>query len=191
VLLTLAAFLLLPGASLAVQVGDTAPPFSLLDLNGQTQTLSNLAGNVVVLFFLGHNAAACQEPGRTLETTLRQEYEGRPCRILGIDCWNGTADQLKAYRSASGAGFPLLLSGREVAASYDLAYNSFVVIDAKGIVRYVSPGPEPSAFSLDALRAAVRTSIADAAAVSAATWGAIKTLYSGQRRWPVTGGSNL
>ena len=40
--------------AVAVQVGDTAPDFTLLDPDGQSYTLSAYRGKVVVLAFIGY-----------------------------------------------------------------------------------------------------------------------------------------
>jgi cytochrome oxidase Cu insertion factor (SCO1/SenC/PrrC family) len=39
----------------ALQVGDPAPDFSLVDTNGQTWTLSALRGKVVLVALFGYN----------------------------------------------------------------------------------------------------------------------------------------
>jgi len=173
--------LLFPCLSQAVRVGDQAPDFALLDLDGVPHSLAEMPGKVVVLYFLGHNAAACREPALALQTSLAR-FENRGVRILGIECWNGSAEQTRQFRSQSGVSFPILLAGQAVAQTYDLAYNSYVVVDGKGFVRYVHAGPDATAFSLSELERVVEASIEDAAAVTNATWGVIKALYDPRRR---------
>lgn len=186
VLLVLAVLLLgllsVPETALGIKAGDPAPRFTLLDLENQVQALSDMGGHVVVLYFLGHNADVCRAPATALQNVVGPAYEARGLKILGIDCWNGTAEQLRQFRTQAAVTFPLLMMGQSTAVEYDLAYNSIVVIDGKGIVRYVSAGPDAGAFDLAALDRAIHDSLEEAAAVTNATWGVIKSLYGGRRR---------
>ena len=52
--LALSALLLSSTDANAVQVGDEAPDFTLLDPDGQSYTLSSYRGKVVVLAFIGY-----------------------------------------------------------------------------------------------------------------------------------------
>jgi peroxiredoxin len=176
------AALLLPTTLLAVQVGDQAPGFSLPDLDGGMQSLADQAGSVVLLYFFGHNASACLEPARVLEGEISQAFSDRGLQILGIECWEGNREQVAHFQEEAQVTYPLLLGGRNTATAYDLPYLSFVVIDARGIVQYVSPGPDPASFSPTELEQAIKRSLDDAAAVTNATWGAIKNLYGRGRK---------
>ena len=165
-----------PPAS-AIDVGDTAPDFSLSDTGGRTWALGGLSGRIVVLYFLGHNAGVCLSTGRDVESGLRAHFADRGVQVLGIDCWNGTADQLRRFGEQCNAEYPLLLSGSGCGAEYDVPYHSFVVVDGRGVVRQVRPGPDASAFDLSAIQAEVETLLGEASSSNAATWGAIKALY--------------
>ena len=83
----------------------------------------------------------------------------------------------------AGIQFPLLQEGKDVASSYNLAYNSFVVVDGGGIVRYVSAGPSGSAYDENAIDSAIRQAMQDANADKNATWGKIKNLYGHTTRY--------
>lgn len=43
-----------PAAAAAIQVGDVAPDFTLLDVNGASHSLGALRGNAVLLAFIGY-----------------------------------------------------------------------------------------------------------------------------------------
>ena len=43
-----------PAAAHAIQVGDTAPDFTLVDVSGASHSLSALRGNAVLLAFIGY-----------------------------------------------------------------------------------------------------------------------------------------
>ena len=168
-------FTALPAA--AVDVGNLAPSFNLQDLHGQSWSISDQGGKVVLLFFFGHNADVCAESARQIQTNLENQYGSRGLLILGIDCWNGTSEQVQSFADQTGATFPLLLGGQDCAADYGLSYHSFVLIDARGVVRVVDPGPDASAFNLSALNSSILSLLEEANAISDQTWGRIKSLY--------------
>ncbi len=97
--------------------------------------------------------------------------------MLGIEGWNGTNEQVRRFADDTGVTFPLLLGGRDCASDFGVSYHSFVLIDARGIVRYVSAGPDASAFDLPAIESSVMTLLEEANAVTDRTWGQIKSLY--------------
>jgi peroxiredoxin len=163
----------------AVTVGESAPGFDLVDLNGTAHTPSEGLGGVLLLYFVGYNATVCQDPAQQLEQDLYNEYHSKGLQIFAIDCWDGSRQQVEDFKQRTGVSFPVLTSGSETASAYGLPYNSFVVIDARGIVRYVSAGPAAGAFDLPTLESAVDHLLQDANAAKEQTWGAIKSLYSG------------
>lgn len=168
----------------AVVVGDPGPSITLMDLDGAVHSLSNEAGNVVLLYFLGHNAALCLDAAGQLEQRLHLPYGSKGLRVFGIDCWNGTAEQLGLFRKDSGVSFPLLLGGMNTAEAYDLAYHSVVLLDGRGIVRFISSGPEPTSFDIDSVESEVKELLDNAASIEESTWGTIKTLYGRRLRNP-------
>lgn len=169
----------------AIQVGDSAPDFTLYDLDGQAHTLSDGSGSVVLLYFLGGNSLGgssnvCVSTAEDIEDRFQQNaHDGLV--ILGIDCWNDSADKLEVFRGETGVTFPLLANGMRTAEDYQVPYHSFVLVDSKGIVRYVSEGPDASAYDPDALESAIRRVMEDANAIRDATWGVIKSLYGRSR----------
>ena len=168
----------LPAAAApAVQDGDAAPPFSLMSSDGGSWSLGDHRGKIVLLFFLGHNAAVCIDAARDVEFGLHQMYGSQGLDVVGIDCWDGTTEQVRLFAAATGVSFPLLFNGGSVASAYDLSYHSFVLVDGHGIVREVHAGPDASAFNLSGLQQSVQTLLQEANAAQDATWGAIKALY--------------
>jgi peroxiredoxin len=161
----------------AVGVGQLAPYFELADLDGGRHNQTEAMGQVLLLYFLGHNASVCEEPARSLDQDLYQRYEAKGLLVFGIDCWDGSREQLNRLRQSTGVSYPLLMSGSSTAAAYNVPYNSFVLIDGRGVVRYVSAGPSASAFNLPALQTSVARLLDEANVSKEKTWGAIKTLY--------------
>ena len=180
-ILILLALAISAAPSAAVSVGDNAPGFTLTDMDGNSQSLSSQIGNVVLLFFFGPNADVCVNSGRDIQRKFAGSGSYKGLTVLGIDCWNSPTDQIERMQVDAGLQFPLLLQGKDVATSYGLPYNSFVVVDGGGVVRYVSSGPDAGAYDESAIDSAIRTAMQDANAEKNATWGKIKTLYGKTR----------
>lgn len=108
--------------------------------------------------------------------------------MLGIDMWNGSAQQVDAvFRKGTGTTYPLLLKGGEVARTYGLDRENYVLVDHEGVIRYVSDwrGGLGRRFDEPAVRQAIEAALqaipapeppaADGSAVSPATWGQAKS----------------
>jgi peroxiredoxin len=165
----------------AVDVGDQAPDFSLYDLDGQARQLTDYRGNVVILYFFGHNAGICTEFARSLQG-LYDRFWSEGVEVIGIDCWDGSTEQVDRFRDASEASYPLLLAGSGAAADYDLSYNSTLVLNTRGYIRYLAPGPDASAFDPDAIESAVEAALQEGDNDREATWGVIKSIYDRSKR---------
>ena len=100
-----------------LEVGDTAPDFTLPDQNGNPVTLSDLRGQNVVLYFY----PKADTPGCTKQACgvrdHQAEYKGADAVVLGV-----SPDQVKAvskFDQKYGLGFPLLAdSDHAVAEQY-------------------------------------------------------------------------
>jgi peroxiredoxin len=161
----------------AIGVGQSAPDFELADLDGNHHNLSEVGGKVVLLYFVGYNASVCTDPARDLDRDLFQRYQSKGFQVFAIDCWDGSRDQVNRFRQNTDISYPVLMSGSSTASDYNLSYNSFVLIDTRGTVRYVSAGPSASAYNASALESAVARLLDEANESKEKTWGAIKTLY--------------
>jgi hypothetical protein len=81
--------------------------------------------------------------GPSVQNDLWMHYETtRPgqVQVLGADLYNGTASQLRSFKTQTGATYPLLLLGSSsiggnLSTLYG-PYDNYVVIDQDGIVRY-------------------------------------------------------
>ena len=70
---------------------DFAYEFSLELLNGQTLTLSDLRGKIVMLDFWASWCAPCRQEAPVLAEVYR-EYNGLPVEFVGVDIWDGRED---------------------------------------------------------------------------------------------------
>ncbi len=72
-----------------------------------------------------------------MEAGVHQYYQGQPVVTLGIDTYNGSPAAVEIFRGVTGVTFPLLTQGGGYAGQNNGSFRK-VVIDAEGIVRYVS-----------------------------------------------------
>ena len=92
---------------------DFARDFSLELLNGQTLTLSELEGKIVMLDFWASWCAPCRQEASVLANVYR-EFSGLPVEFIGVDIWDGRED------------------ARRFVSQFDVPYPTGV--DAKGTI---------------------------------------------------------
>jgi peroxiredoxin len=174
----LALICLLPRPVSAIAVGDRAPDFALTDQNGVGQSLSGNAGSVRLIYFFGHSAQVCAETARQIGSDFESGYGAKGLVVLGLECWDGTEQQLRDFATANDVFYPLLGSAGATARQYDVPYHSFVVLDTGGVVCLVIQGPDASAYDRDRIEKTVKSLLQNTSATEEQTWGAIKALFS-------------
>lgn len=143
----------------AIQYGSLAPDFSLTDTQGETHTLGQYRGQVVLLDFYGWSCVSCEDQASDIETQIMSLYPQQPFQVLGIDQWNGGVAAAITFQQNAGITFPLLVTGWNVVHNYAVDLQ-FVVIDGNGIVRFISPyGVLPIAQIQDTVRAYISSVI--------------------------------
>ncbi|HZL86683.1 MAG TPA: TlpA disulfide reductase family protein [Candidatus Krumholzibacteria bacterium] len=120
----------------------------------------------------------CRAAGPVVEQ-IWQDYKDKPFRVLAVDCWNGNTAAVQSFIDATGATFPVLRNGGSLLTAYHVRYDNYVLVDAQGIVRYVSEGVEVfgplGRFHNAHLRSAIDRHLPTP--VSAPTWSTVKSLY--------------
>jgi cytochrome c biogenesis protein CcmG/thiol:disulfide interchange protein DsbE len=122
--------------------GFLAPDFTLEGINGETFTLSDLQGSVVVVNLW---ASWCP-PCRAEMPALQEVYEnnrGRGLEILAVNTtYQDREAEAKAFVDELGLSFPILLERTgEMAKGYQLrAMPSTFFIDKEGVIRKVILG---------------------------------------------------
>ncbi len=130
------------------QIGEPAPSFELLDLEGNTYKLEDFAGQIVVLHF---QSCTCpwEAAYRPILNALAaqsqfgpEEVEGeivQPVQFIAINSNNGEdIEQIAEYVEQAPIDYPVLKdAGNEVADLYGAQNTPHIfVIDADGILRY-------------------------------------------------------
>jgi peroxiredoxin len=132
-------------------VGQRAPDFTLRDQDGKKVTLSELAGQTIVLVFYPLDWS----PGCTDHLTVYQEvlddFRAQGATLYGISV--DSAFSHSAFREHLGLEIPLLADFEpkgEVARAYGMyveerGHNErgFVVIDSDGTVKHWHKSPSP------------------------------------------------
>jgi peroxiredoxin len=139
-----------------------APAFSLKSLAGDDVSLAQFEGKVVVLFFFGNNCPSCRAASPNVQSMLVAPFANyTDYQLLGLDTWNGNTSAVQAFKSATGATFPLLLNASDVASDYKTTYDRFVVIDKMG--KIIFAGTRGAASDISAVKQLVETMVEDVA----------------------------
>jgi peroxiredoxin len=137
-----------------LEMGATAPAFSLKSLDGANVSLSDFSNKVVVLFFFGNNCPSCKAAAPSVESMLAEPFaSSTDYMLLGLDQWDGNAASVQAFKSATNVTFPLLLNASGVAADYKTTFDRIVVIDKSG--KIVFSGKQSAATDIAAAKAKV------------------------------------
>lgn len=117
-----------------------APAFTLTDINGQSYTLSELRGKVVVLNFWFIKCVFCQEEMPELKQ-LTVDYRANP-KVVFISFARDEASRLRHYVATKGDfGFAVLPLPKTLAQSFGItSYPTTAVIDPNGWYAYDSEG---------------------------------------------------
>ena len=121
--------------------GMPAPPFSSARLDGGKLALESLRGRVVLLNFWAVECPPCRIEMPELEK-IHRRYSGRGLRVLGVTEMDPPRDEVARFVAEIGVTYPILLDpGARIGGLYRIeAHPTSVVIDARGIVRFVNSG---------------------------------------------------
>jgi len=124
----------------AGELSGRAPGFSLQSRDGNTVSLGDLQGQVVMVNFWATWCGPCREEMPHLEA-LYQRYSDLGFTLLGVNVEEDSsgADEFLAETPVS---FPILFDpGNEVSEMYDvIAMPSTVLIDRSGNMRFIHHG---------------------------------------------------
>lgn len=127
------------GVTVALDVGSTAPNFTLRDIHGEQIALADTRGKKVLINFWATWCGPCQ-----LEMPFLQAlYEAHPddVVILAVN-FDEPPEAVAAFANDFGLEFPILLDpGAIVQEVYEIrAYPSTYFVDEEGVIRAVRIG---------------------------------------------------
>ncbi len=147
---------------MSLKVGDIAPDFTLINIDGKKLSLRNYMNkNVVVLFFPFANSSVCTAEMCEMRDNFKK-YETLNAQVLGISV--DSHYSLKLWAEKNNLNFPLLSDfNKQVSPKYDSLYDIFApgkydykgvakrsafVIDKDGKIKYIeicpTPGDQPN-----------------------------------------------
>lgn len=122
-----------------LKIGDNAPDFSLVDLNGETHKLSDYKGQGVLLNFWGTWCKPCKKEMPAINNQYKQ-FKDQGVQILGINIAQSNLE-VSSYADKLGVEFPIAIDKTK---SVMRAYNvdplpTTVLIDKDGkIVKIIT-----------------------------------------------------
>ncbi|AFZ14851.1 alkyl hydroperoxide reductase/ Thiol specific antioxidant/ Mal allergen [Crinalium epipsammum PCC 9333] len=142
---------------MALTVGTTAPEFTAKDTNGNTVSLSNLAGKKVVLYFYPKD----DTPGCTKQACSFRDnysaYQGKDIVVLGISKDDETSHQ--KFTEKYNLPFPLLADvDGSIIKAYDVDGGGYAkrvtyVVDENGKIIHVDSSVKTETHASDILAA--------------------------------------
>jgi peroxiredoxin len=131
----------IPPSRIGPVTGLYAPDFNLIDLDtGQNVTLSQFAGQPVLIFFWATWCPYCRGEISSLET-IHQAYKDQGLVILAVDGGEATST-VEAFQNSNKLTFRILLDpGKTVALKYKVsAVPKHYFIDSSGKITYIKLG---------------------------------------------------
>ncbi len=126
--------------SVAPRVGYLAPDFTLSTLEGDSVTLSQLKGSIVVINFWATWCPSCREEMPRLEAVYK-EFKGRGLVVLGVDIKEDKGTVARFIQEV-GLTFPIPMdSDGAISDRYQVhGLPTSFFVDREGSIRFLSVG---------------------------------------------------
>lgn len=123
-----------------IQVGDTAPDFELVDMNGETHRLSEYRGQGVFLNFWGTWCKPCEREFPIMEKYY-QGYKNEGVQVLAVNIAEPDYTVNK-YIEQKGLTFPVLIDRyRSVMGAYNIKpLPTTILINSEGKIEKIITG---------------------------------------------------
>lgn len=124
----------------------TAPDWTAKDLDGETVSLADLKGKVVIIDFWATWCGPCR---KTMPLLDKFYTESKPENVVvyGMNVWerDPNRDKVRPYIAEKGYRFPILLGANETAEAYGVTgIPTLFVIDQQGRIAYRHIGYNPT-----------------------------------------------
>jgi cytochrome c biogenesis protein CcmG/thiol:disulfide interchange protein DsbE len=136
-----------------VVIGKSVPKFTLTTFDGQTVTLADQKGKVVLINFWASWCIPCEDEAADLEAAWRYYQPRGDVVFLGVD-YVDTEPEAQAYLSKFDISY---LNGPDLRTRISQAFRTTgvpetYVVDRQGVLRYALSGPFDS---LEQIKAAI------------------------------------
>lgn len=142
---------------MALAIGTAAPAFTAKDTNGNTVSLSDLAGKTVVLYFYPKDdTPGCTKQACSFRDSY-SEYQGKDIVVLGVSKDDETSHQ--QFTQKFNLPFPLLAdTDGSIIKAYDVDGGGYAkrvtyVIDGTGKIIHVDSSVNTTSHASDILAA--------------------------------------
>ncbi len=146
-------FLALPlSAHAMISKGALAPPLSVVTLSGQSVTLANYRGHVLIMDFFATWCTPCRLSIPHL-VDLNNRYSKQGLQVLGLSLDEGGEKAVKAFIADKKINYPVAMANEELYNDYGLrSLPTLFVLNKKGVIveRYLGFNDE-IAKSMEAL----------------------------------------
>ncbi len=127
----------------AARAGQPAPAFKVTTTSGQSVSLGNYRGYVLVLDFFATWCQPCRESIPHL-IDLNRTYGKQGLQVLGLSADEDAEKMVKNFASEQKINYPVALAGETTLADYGVrSVPVMIVIDKKGKVAEVYRGFSP------------------------------------------------
>ncbi|MCP2729214.1 peroxiredoxin [Limnofasciculus baicalensis] len=140
---------------MALQVGTKAPAFTAKDADGNTVSLSDLAGKTVVLYFYPKDdTPGCTKEAQSFRDNYA-EYQGKDMVVLGVSTDDEASHKL--FQEKYGLPFQLLAdSDKTITKAYDVDGGGYAkrvtyIIDGDGNIAHVDEAVKTATHAQDIL----------------------------------------
>jgi peroxiredoxin len=124
----------------APRLGQSAPPFSVTTTSGQSVTLDNYHGSLLIVDFFATWCQPCRQSIPHL-VEMKKKYGKQGLQVLGLSADEDGERYVKAFADEFRINYPLALAGNSVTSDFGIrSVPVMFVIDKKGKIAEVYRG---------------------------------------------------
>ncbi|MGY6530428.1 MAG: peroxiredoxin [Cyanobacterium sp.] len=141
---------------MALSVGTKAPDFTTKDDQGNTVSLGDFAGKIVVMYFYPKDdTPGCTKQAQSFRDNY-EEYQNKDMVVLGVSVDDEASH--KAFKEKYGLPFQLLVdSDKTITKAYDVDGGGYAkrvtyIINGEGVITHVDSSVQTSTHAQDVLK---------------------------------------